>query len=147
MGSIESSLGIQFNELKRIKVEGGDVLHGLKASDDSFNGFGEGYFSFIDQGAIKAWKKHTRMTMNLIVPVGTVHFCFLREESGMIQKEAYEIGENSYGRLTVPPGVWFGFSGKSKNGSLILNLSNIEHDPEEVERKDHNFFNHNWELK
>ena len=42
--------------LKRIPTVGGDVMHGLKKSDNGFNGFGEVYFSWVEQGAIKAWK-------------------------------------------------------------------------------------------
>ena len=40
--------------LKRIPTVGGDVMHGLKKSDNGFNGFGEVYFSWVEQGAIKA---------------------------------------------------------------------------------------------
>ena len=62
--------------LKRIPTVGGDVMHGLKKSDNGFNGFGEVYFSWVEQGAIKAWKCHQRMTMNLVVPKGEVSFVF-----------------------------------------------------------------------
>ena len=53
--------------LKKFHVEEGDVLHGLKASEIEFNGFEEAYFSTIKNNKIKAWKRHLRMTMNLIV--------------------------------------------------------------------------------
>ena len=62
--------------LKRIPTVGGDVMHGLKKSDNGFNGFGEVYFSWVEQGAIKAWKCHQRMTLNLVVPMGEVSFVF-----------------------------------------------------------------------
>ena len=42
--------------LKRVSTIGGDVMHAIKKSDIGFNGFGEVYFSWVDQGAIKAWK-------------------------------------------------------------------------------------------
>jgi dTDP-4-dehydrorhamnose 3,5-epimerase len=62
--------------LKRISTEGGDVMHALNKSDKGFNGFGEVYFSWVEQGSIKAWKCHQRMTLNLAVPVGEVRFVF-----------------------------------------------------------------------
>ena len=31
--------------------------------------------------------------------------------------------------------IWVGFKGLSKNGSLLLNIANIGHDPLEVEKK------------
>lgn len=69
--------GVIETSLKRVRVTGGDVLHALKMTDDGFDGFGEAYFSMIEQGEIKGWKYHKRMTMNLIVPLGSVKFVFL----------------------------------------------------------------------
>ena len=65
---------VVFTPLKRIAVDGGDVLHALKASDPEFNGFGEAYFSLIQPNFIKSWRLHKKSTLNLIVPVGAVHF-------------------------------------------------------------------------
>ena len=75
MDSNSSNL-VVINKLKRINVEGGDVLHCLKSSDKAFLEFGEAYFSFIEMNYIKAWKRHIKMTMNLIVPIGLVQFVF-----------------------------------------------------------------------
>jgi len=105
MGSIINN-EIIMTPLKQVHVEGGNVLHALKNTDNGYNGFGEAYFSWIDNGSIKAWKRHMRMTMNLIVPVGNVQFVFLTDEGSIIGQEI--IGENNYVRITVPPGIWFG---------------------------------------
>ena len=121
--------------LSQIAVEGGDVLHAMKELDIGYSGFGEAYFSWISPGAIKAWKKHSRMVLNLIVPVGNVRFGFVdtrRSEKSVIRE--FEIGENNYSRITVPTGIWFGFQGIDLKPSLVLNLSNIQHDRNEVER-------------
>ena len=45
------------------------------------------------------------------------------------------IGEDNYSRITVPPKIWFGFKGLSSRTSYILNISNLSHDPSEVERQ------------
>ena len=58
--------------LQQIEAEGGDVLHAMKQKDAGYDGFGEAYFSWVSAGAIKAWKRHTQMTMNVVVPVGQV---------------------------------------------------------------------------
>ena len=60
--------------LSRIPTDGGDVLHALKKEDEDFESFGEAYFSQVKPGWIKAWKKHTQMSMNLFVPIGQVMF-------------------------------------------------------------------------
>ena len=137
---------ILLTPLKRIPTAGGDVLHALKASDFGFNGFGEMYFSWVKQGAVKAWKCHQHMTLNLVVPVGEVSFVFyLTNEKSRFRTES--IGEERYVRLTVPPRIWFGFLGKAPGSSLLMNVADVEHDPNEVLRKPLTAFNYNWSNK
>lgn len=132
-------------ELRRIDVKGGDVMHAIKKEDLQSDGFGEAYFSWISAGAVKAWKRHLRMTMNLIVPVGNVRFVFRAIDAlGVDQFRVEEIGENCYARITVPPGIWFGFQGMGKAKSLILNVASIPHDPQEVERVGLAEINYDW---
>ena len=129
--------------LKRIPTVGGDVLHALKKTDAGFDGFGEIYFSWVEQGAIKAWKYHKRMTLNLVVPVGEVSFVFhLTNPKNNFRTE--NIGEERYVRLTVPPGIWFGFQGLTSGYSLLMNVIDLEHDPDEVLRKETSEFDYDW---
>lgn len=126
------SLGdILITPLARIPTMGGDVLHAMKQSDAGFAGFGEAYFSWVTAGVIKAWKCHTRMTMNIVVPVGQVRFVF-RSDDDKFRVE--EIGVDRYARLSVPPRIWFGFQGLAEPQSLVLNIASIPHDPNEVKR-------------
>lgn len=133
---------IKISPLEQVHVTGGDVFHGLKSSDSEFYGFGEAYFSWITYGSIKAWKRHKKMVMNLIVPLGQVRFIFLDQSREIIQEEV--IGSGNYVRLTVPQGVWFGFQGLCSPQSLVLNIGNIPHDPDEVERASIDAFNYSW---
>lgn len=133
---------IQLTPLSRINTAGGDVLHGMKQIDTGYAGFGEAYFSWAVQGAVKAWKRHTRMTMNLIVPAGSVRFVFVGEDECTLREEV--IGEERYARLTVPPGVWFGFQGLAAPQSLVINIASIIHEPLEVERCDMSVFDYDW---
>ena len=36
----------------------------------------------------------------------------------------------------MPPKIWFGFKGIGKSESIILNITNIEHNPKEDRKKD-----------
>ena len=126
---------ITITPLSQFTVEGGNVLHAMKEQDIGFSGFGEAYFSWINPGAIKAWKQHSRMILNLVVQVGNVRFGFIdMRESGTSTARVIEIGEENYSRITVPAGIWFGFRGIDIKASLVLNLSNIQHDKNEVSR-------------
>ncbi len=123
---------IQVTPLRRIATAGGDVLHAIKRTDPGFVGFGEAYFSWVHAGSVKAWKRHHRMTLNLVVPVGLVRFAFTLEPAAAVFRE-FDIGEDHYARVTVPPGIWFGFHGL-RSASLVLNAASIPHDPDEVDR-------------
>ena len=134
-----SNFKIKIKKLKKFKLEDGDVYHALKASESEYYGFKEAYFSTIKNNKIKAWKRHYKMTMNLIVPIGKVQFVFYDENKILLKN--LMIGEENYSRITVAPMIWFGFKGISLNTSYILNISNEIHDPLEVERKPLTFLN------
>lgn len=133
---------ILLTPLPRIETAGGDVLHAMKQSDAGYTGFGEAYFSWVSAGAVKAWKRHTRMTMNVVVPVGQVRFVFRLDGTDQFRVE--EIGVDRYARITVPPGIWFGFHGLAAPQSLVLNIASIPHDPNEVERLALTDINYAW---
>lgn len=130
--------------LRRIQVQGGDVLHGMKSTDPGYLNFGEVYFSFIEEGAIKAWKRHLLMTLNLVVPLGEIAYAFF-DEKGTIREE--RVSESRYVRITVPPGIWFGFKGLHSPYSIVMNVADMVHDPTEVERKTLNQIQYDWEVK
>ena len=118
---------------KVISVEGGDVMHGIKSNSPGFNNFGELYFSWIDYNYIKAWKKHNLMSLNLMVPLGIVKFIFYDENFKNFR--TITTGYKNCERITVPPGIWFGFKGCFDKKSLVVNCADIHHDPSEVEKK------------
>ena len=125
--------------LKRIKHPKGDVFYGMKKSDVGFSGFGEAYFSTINFEDIKPWKKHLEMTLNFVVPVGEIRFVIYDDRNESTTKGNFfdvVLGENNYQRITIPPGVWVAFSGVGNKYNLLLNLANLEHDPNEIERKE-----------
>jgi dTDP-4-dehydrorhamnose 3,5-epimerase len=135
---------ILITPLKRIALAGGDVLHAMKRDDPGYVDFGEAYFSIVENYTIKAWKRHLRMTLNFIVPVGIVHFVFI-DDLGCIREEL--VGADNYVRLTIPPQIWFGFRGKTPPYSLLMNIADIPHDPDEIERMSVNEFKFNWDGK
>lgn len=134
---------IQVTSLARIAVDGGDVMHAMKASDRGYSGFGEAYFSWIGRGIVKAWKLHQHMTLNLVVPVGEIRVVFCTPLALSTFREEC-IGRVQYARLTVPPGIWFGFQGLAESQSLVLNIADIEHDPNEILRKKLNEIHFEW---
>ena len=66
--------GVILTPLKKIYHPKGDIYHAMKKSDEGYNGFGEVYFSTIHKNDIKGWKKHLKMTLNIVVPIGEIKF-------------------------------------------------------------------------
>ena len=129
--------------LRRIAVTGGDVMHAMKKGDPGYNEFGEAYFSWAKKGHVKAWKRHTEMTMNLVVPLGEIRFVFVSPQNPE-EFRVEDIGASNYTRITVPPGIWFGFTGISEQDSLLMNIANIIHAPDESLKKTVSSFSFNW---
>lgn len=141
--------GVLLTPLKIIDVPGGDVLHGIKCSDPGYTGFGEAYFSMVEPGVVKAWKRHRKMALNLIVPLGTVRFVIYDDRQNSVSNGKYQeviLSRENYCRMTVPPMLWMGFQGVNKNTSMLLNIADIEHVPEEADRKVMNGIKYDWEL-
>jgi dTDP-4-dehydrorhamnose 3,5-epimerase len=141
--------GVTLTELRIIAGENGDVLHGLKASDSSYVSFGESYFSTVHKGKRKGWKKHTRMTLNIVVPVGEIGFVLYDDRNDSPTHGQFceiSLSRKNYLRLTVPPGIWMAFYGKADGENLLLNLASIPHDPTESENLpiDSPHFNYQW---
>jgi dTDP-4-dehydrorhamnose 3,5-epimerase len=129
--------------LKIIDTTGGCVMHAMKCSDEGFSGFGEAYFSTVQSGSVKAWKRHKDMTLNIVVPVGSIRFVIYNEQ----QFKEVIISRKNYIRLTVPPMLWFGFQAVGDETAILMNVASIEHDPDEVERKDIESFDFDWSIK
>ena len=131
--------GVILTPLKQIHHPRGDIFHAMKASDDGFSGFGEAYFSTISKGEVKGWKKHTQMTLNLVVAVGEVEFVIHDNNNFYSTK----LSKNNYQRLTVAPGLWLSFKGLSFD-NMLLNLASIEHNPNESKNVDLDYFDYDW---
>ena len=120
----------------------GDIMRILKNKEVKNWNFAEAYFSKIKYNKIKAWKYHLKMSLNLVVPTGRVKFVFYSNKTKNFK--VIELGEKKYSRISIPPRIWFGFKGLSKKGSLILSLTNLEHNPKEVLRCKKNEIKFNW---
>ena len=148
MGSID---GVIFTPLTKVPVPDGDVFHGMKVTDPGYAGFGEAYFSTINSGAIKSWKRHLRMTLNLIVISGKVRFVVHDDRTESLTKGqtvAYDLEfPGQYARLTIPPNLWMAFQGRALAPSVLLNLASIPHDPDEAKRKSLDEIAFDWSQK
>ena len=131
--------------LKIMQVNEGDVFHGIKSSDKGYVGFGEAYFSSIKPGQTKGWKRHQKMTLNIIVPSGEIQFVMFDDRNNSEGRfQDIVISLKNYCRLTIPPMVWMAFKGLSDEKSILLNVASIPHDPTESEVKKLDEIKYTW---
>ena len=136
---------VLINKLNVFDIPGGNVMHAMKMTSKGYEGFGEAYFSQIEKDAVKAWKRHKEMTLNLIVPVGEIRFIFFDDRvAENTQLQEIIISKENYCRLTIPPMIWMGFQGLSDGISVLLNIANIEHNADEVDKKNIKEIKFNW---
>jgi len=133
--------GVILTPLKQIYHPKGDIFHAMKKSDPGFDAFGEAYFSTIHKGDVKGWKKHTQMTLNLVVPIGEIEF--IVHDAQKNEFLSVKLSQNNYQRLTVKPGLWMAFRGIG-DYNLLLNLANLEHDPTESENIELHHISYDW---
>ncbi len=143
MGDLNQAV---FINLKIIDHPKGSIYRALRKDEEQFSGFGEAYFSKVFFDQIKGWKRHTRFTLNLTVPVGRVQVVLAEFEKGSIPRfKEFILGEDNYGRLTVPPGLWMAFRGLSEGQNLLMNVMNEIHDPNEAEALDLTLMDYIWQ--
>ena len=133
--------GVILTPLKQIHNPKGDIYHAMKKSDNGFSGFGEAYFSTIHKDDIKGWKQHTKMVLNIVVPVGEIEFVIYNEDT----KKFFSINlsQKNYQRLTIQPNLWMAFRGIGDT-NILLNLASIEHDPSEAVNIEIEKINYEW---
>ncbi len=123
---------IKFTKLQIINVEGGNVFKIMKKSNHKEFSFKEAYFSSIDFNFVKGWKMQSKMQSNICVPIGRVKFTFVSKDYK--EHKTLIIGEDNYGLISIPPKIWYSFKGLSKKTSLILNISDYEHDEKDIKK-------------
>ena len=115
--------------LKTIKGDNSYITKIIDKNKKNYFGIDEVYSSNLQKNTIKAWKKHKKMTCNILVVKGEIKFVFF--DNLFKKNNKIIINEKDNLMLLIKPCVWFGFKGLKKNNTLI-NFSNILHNDKEI---------------
>ena len=143
--------GLTLTDLKQIVDERGGVFHYLKASSPSYKGFGEAYYSKINQNIIKGWKLHHIVHQNFCVPFGAVKLVVFDDRPGSATQGLFDEiildDSASYRMLSMPPGLWYSFKCISSGFALMANIIDHQHTPNESENLAlvNSVINYEWE--
>lgn len=136
--------------LKQIVDQRGAVFHYLRSDDKNFNGFGEAYYSKVNSGVVKGWKYHKEVCQHFCVPVGEIKIVIydgrLDSPSLGCVDEILLNDSSNYSRLSIPPRLWYSFKCISETSSLLANIINQVHHPDESETLpiDTEFIPYDW---
>jgi dTDP-4-dehydrorhamnose 3,5-epimerase len=141
--------GVVISHPKVVVDRRGAVMRILRTDDPHFCGFGEVYFSIVNPGIVKGWKRHRNMTMTLSVPVGRILLILYDDRPESLTKgdvQEVELGPHDYKVVTVPPMLWASFMGMDDRPSLLTNCASIPHTPEEADDRnvDDPMFPYHW---
>ncbi len=129
--------GVVVADRRQIVDDRGRIAHMLRADDPEFQSFGEVYFSWVNPGKVKAWHLHTAMTLNYTCPVGEILLVLFDDRPGSATQGTVArmtLSPEHYRLVTVPPGIWNGFTGTAADPSMVCNCATLPHDPAEIVR-------------
>lgn len=130
--------GVTVRELRVISDARGAVLHMFRTDQPDAAPVAEVYFSEVNAGTTKGWKRHTRMTQRLAVPVGRMRFTLFDDRTDSPTRGAVAsvvLGRpDRYALLTIPPGIWYAFAAVGAS-AIVANCADLTHDPTESEQR------------
>lgn len=135
--------------LNIISDERGKVMHMLRSDSPAFRNFGEVYFSTIYYDVVKGWHLHKESYLNYACIKGEVKLTLFDSRDDSKTKNKFQeiiLSPKNYVLVTIPPNIWNGFKGLSKEESIIANCLTIPHNEKEMVRKDpkDEFFSYEW---
>ncbi len=132
--------GVIITPLKQIRDDRGAVFHMLRTDAPHFPGFGEIYFSAVNPGVKKGWKKHNKMVMSLTVPHGQIKLVLMDDRpdsttNGLVQEIILGESSANYKLITVPAGIWAAFTCLGDTPAILANCASILHHHDEAENR------------
>ena len=127
--------GLIVTRPKTVVDHRGSVMRMLRTDDPHFRNFAEIYFSTVNPGSIKGWKRHNEMTLNVAVPMGRLLFVVYDDRPASPTRDEvqeFDLGPHDYQLLTIPPGLWTGFKGLADTPTLLANCPTVLHRPDEA---------------
>jgi len=130
--------GIGITELKRIPDDRGCILHCWRyAGFKRNNEIREVYATTVKQGVVKGWHLHMRAATRYVPLVGEVKIVVLDPRlDSSTHGDVFElvVGYRNFKRVDIPPGVWIGMQGLAEGESLLLNITDVAHNQNEMLR-------------
>ena len=131
---------IKFKTIKPIKNNKGNIFKIISSKNNFFDKFGDCYISEINPKKVKAWRYHKFSNQKIFLITGKCKVVIYFNKK--IKK--FVLSEKKPGLLFIPQKHWYGFKNIGKNKVKLLNIVNLNYNEKEIQRKNKNQINYEW---
>ena len=117
--------GVKAEELRVIPDDRGYLMEMFRSDSPDFQQFGQVYMTVVYPGVVKAWHYHEKQTDNLICVAGMAKVGLYDARPGSPTRgetNTFHVGWQRQQRLTIPPGVYHGFTAVGNEPASIINI-------------------------
>ncbi|MFN7967254.1 MAG: dTDP-4-dehydrorhamnose 3,5-epimerase family protein [Acidobacteriota bacterium] len=124
--------GVIVTTLEPKADERGRLVELFRRDQPGTGSYGQVHLSTLYPGVVKAWHMHKKRTDSFVCVQGMVRMGLYDDREGSSSQSElnqFFLGDHSPLRVTVPPGVWFGFKSLVAVEALLVVLTDPAHDP------------------
>jgi dTDP-4-dehydrorhamnose 3,5-epimerase len=117
--------GVKIEDLRVIPDDRGYLMEMFRSDSPDFQKFGQVYMTVVYPGVVKAWHYHKRQTDNFVCVAGMAKVALHDAREGSpTQGETMTVvlGWQRQRRLTIPAGVYHGFTAVGDDPASIVNI-------------------------
>jgi len=125
--------GVKAEGLRVIQDERGYLMEMFRSDSQDFEKFGQVYVTVAYPGVVKAWHCHKKQTDNFVCVAGTAKVGLYDAREGSPTKgetATFILGCECQRRVTIPPGVYHGFTAVGTEPVSIVNIPTELYDHE-----------------
>lgn len=146
--------GVLVEDLTVIPDERGYLMEMMRADSPGYVKFGQVYMTVVYPGVVKAWHYHRKQTDNFVCVSGMAKIGLFDHREGSPTRgetNTFVMGYQRQRRITIPPGVYHGFTAVGTEPAAIINIPSEMYDyenPDEFRRPyDDPAIGYNWEVR
>lgn len=117
--------GVKVEDLKVIPDDRGYLMEMLRADSPDFEKFGQAYLTVVYPGVVKAWHCHLQQTDNFVCVAGMAKIALYdarKDSPTRCEVNTFFAGWQQQCRITIPPGVYHGFTAVGIEPASIVNI-------------------------
>ena len=121
--------------------ERGHLFEVLRSDDHLFEGFGQVYVNYTLPGIVRGFHRHFKHSDIICCLVGSILLVTV-DDVGNLEEQV--ISENEPRLIKIPPTIWHGFQGISKEAALTMSVVKYPFNPDTPDVEIVDAFDNPW---